>query len=272
MARSLNKIILVGNCAGEPEARNTPNAKLAQLTVATNEYRRDLQSPDQNTFKEITEWHRVICWNKNAEFVLNNVNKGTKVYVEGHLRSNSYPDKNNPDIMHRNFEVVCDVIYALDGPKGDNYGYNAEPQVAQRPNGAWSAEANNFGYGDASNVGNDYSSQGNYDGSNGGNFGNSNNNQQMPVSSSYTDQMGQPSPGQGNNQYNQGSQPFGGNNNQYGQDFNNQSNFGGNSQGYNNNQQGFGNGQQGFGNNNNQNNNGGNGGYGGGSSNGDIPF
>lgn len=137
MARSLNKIMLIGNCAAEPEVRAQQTTyKVVTFTVATNERR----SNGQGGYTDTTEWHRITAWNALADIVTNYVHKGSKIYVEGRLRSQTYQDKTHPDVTHRTYEIVAENVILLDR-RQDNVGGNNDYQqdYSNRPTGGWGA-------------------------------------------------------------------------------------------------------------------------------------
>ncbi len=80
MARSLNKIMLIGNLGRDPEVRVTNSGtRVASLSVATSREWTDRNGQRQ----EKTEWHRVSCWDKLAEVCERYLSKGDRVYIEG---------------------------------------------------------------------------------------------------------------------------------------------------------------------------------------------
>jgi single-strand DNA-binding protein len=92
MARGVNKVILVGNCGQDPETRVIPStgASVTNLSVATSESWKDKVTGDQ---QERTEWHRVVFFNRLAEIAGEYVRKGSKLYIEGSLRTRNGKDK-----------------------------------------------------------------------------------------------------------------------------------------------------------------------------------
>jgi len=87
MSRSVNKIILVGNVGRDPDIQHTQNGtKVAHLTLATNRWIPG-QSEDG---EERTDWHRLTCWNRLAQFTEDYVGRGDRVYVEGRLEYDSF--------------------------------------------------------------------------------------------------------------------------------------------------------------------------------------
>lgn len=98
---SINKVILVGNLGRDPEVRYTPdNNAITNISVATTDRYKDKHSGEQ---KEITEWHRVVFFNRLAEIAGEYLKKGSQVYIEGRLRTRNL---NRPirrrKIHHRN--------------------------------------------------------------------------------------------------------------------------------------------------------------------------
>jgi len=90
MARSLNKVQIIGNLGADPELRTTTGgARVATLSVATSRGWTDRQGQQQ----EKTEWHRVICWERLAEICEKYLNKGDRVYIEGSIEYRQYEDK-----------------------------------------------------------------------------------------------------------------------------------------------------------------------------------
>lgn len=90
MAGSLNKVMIIGRLGKDPEVKYTQSGSaVANLTVATDESYTDRSGNKV----EQTEWHRVVVWNKQAEFCNNYLRKGSLVYVEGSLQTRSWEDQ-----------------------------------------------------------------------------------------------------------------------------------------------------------------------------------
>lgn len=125
---SVNKVILVGHVGQDPEPRYTPSGTaVVNISVATNEVRRDADGNEQ----KLTEWHRIVLWGKQAEFVGNFIKKGQLVYVEGRLQTRTWEDRNK--VERRTTEVVADAITML-GPSKAGEGPPAEtPAVSEAP-------------------------------------------------------------------------------------------------------------------------------------------
>ena len=122
MARSLNKVSLIGNVGKDPELRYTSSGvAVSNFSLATNEQWKD---PDGNT-QERTEWHNIVAWRKLAEICGEWLKKGKKVYIEGRLQYRSYDDKNG--IKRYVTEVVAQDMIMLDS-KGAGVTSTPEPE------------------------------------------------------------------------------------------------------------------------------------------------
>ena len=89
---SINKVILLGNLGADPEIRYTAGGDaVATISVAPSSSWNDKQSGEK---REKTEWHRVVFFRRLAEVVGEYLKKGSSIYVEGQLQTNSYEDKN----------------------------------------------------------------------------------------------------------------------------------------------------------------------------------
>lgn len=127
MARGINKVILIGNVGGDPEVRYLPSGSaVTSLTIATSEAWKDKQSGDN---QERTEWHRVVFFSRLAEIAGEYLHKGSKVYVEGSLRTRKWQDKNGVD--RYTTEIVANEMQMLDS-KGAGGG-DSEHRAASRP-------------------------------------------------------------------------------------------------------------------------------------------
>ena len=93
MARSgINKVILLGNLGADPELRTTAGGDaVATISIATSDSWKDKNTGEE---QQKTEWHRVVFFRRMAEVVGQYLKKGSSVYIEGQLQTNSYEDKN----------------------------------------------------------------------------------------------------------------------------------------------------------------------------------
>ena len=96
MAKGINKVILIGNLGRDPEVRYMPSGgAVTTVSIATSSSWKDKQSGDM---QERTEWHRVVFFNRLAEIVGEYLKKGSKVFVEGSLRTQKWQDKVNGEV------------------------------------------------------------------------------------------------------------------------------------------------------------------------------
>lgn len=100
--------MLIGYTADEPQIRNFPNSKVANITVVTNESQKNNET---GVYESVPEWHRVSLWYRNADVVEQYVHKGTQVYIEGKIRTRSYTDKTG--VKRYSTEIVGDQIILL---------------------------------------------------------------------------------------------------------------------------------------------------------------
>jgi single-strand DNA-binding protein len=115
MARSVNKVILVGNLGRDAETKFTPSgASVSRFSVATTRRWKDQAT---NDWKEETNWTNVVVWRQ--ENLANYLTKGKQVYVEGRLSTRSYDDKDGKKVYTT--EVVADDVILLGG-RGDGEG------------------------------------------------------------------------------------------------------------------------------------------------------
>ncbi len=90
MARGLNKVMLIGNLGADPEIKYAASGTaIANFNVATSENRKN----QDGEWEETTEWHRVVMFGRQAETCKDYLRKGSKVYVEGRLRTRSWEDQ-----------------------------------------------------------------------------------------------------------------------------------------------------------------------------------
>ncbi|HAT6978262.1 TPA: single-stranded DNA-binding protein [Legionella pneumophila] len=119
MARGINKVILVGNVGADPEVRYLPNGNaVTTLSVATSETWKDKTTGEK---QDRTEWHRVVCFNRLGEIAGEYIRKGSKLYVEGSLRTRKWQDQQGQD--RYTTEIIASDIQMLDskGNSASNY-------------------------------------------------------------------------------------------------------------------------------------------------------
>ncbi|MGL6029804.1 MAG: single-stranded DNA-binding protein [Legionella sp.] len=133
MARGINKVILVGNVGTDPDVRYLPNGNaVTTLSIATSESWKDKTTGEK---QDRTEWHRVVCFNRLGEIAGEYVRKGSKLYVEGSLRTRKWQDQQGQD--RYTTEIIAADIQMLDSKTGGastgggQYNYDDMPQTQQ---------------------------------------------------------------------------------------------------------------------------------------------
>jgi len=128
MARGVNKVIIVGNLGVDPEVRYMPSGgAVASLRVATSESWRDKQTGEN---QERTEWHRIVMYNRLGEIAAEYLKKGSKIYIEGSIRTNKWQDQSGAD--RYTTEIVANSMQMLDSRMDGNGGGDRSP-MASRP-------------------------------------------------------------------------------------------------------------------------------------------
>ena len=132
MSRGINKAILVGNLAAEPEYRVLNNGEncVATVSLATNESYKD----QQGNVQERTEWHRLVFWGKLAEIANQYLHKGSQIYVEGKIRTRSYDDQSGERRYVTEIQVL-DLQMLGSKPQGQGQSSAPAPQQSQSWNG-----------------------------------------------------------------------------------------------------------------------------------------
>jgi single-strand DNA-binding protein len=117
MAKSVNKVILVGNLGKDPEVKFTPSGvPVAKFSLATNERFKD----KAGEWQDRTEWHNIVAWQRLAEIIGEYVKKGSKIYIEGRLQTSSWEDKQSGEKKYRTEVVASDLV--LLGGRGEGSG------------------------------------------------------------------------------------------------------------------------------------------------------
>jgi len=129
MARGINKVILIGNLGRDPETRYMPSGgAVTNVTLATSDSWKDKNTGEP---QERTEWHRVVFFNRLAEIAGEYLKKGSKVYIEGSLRTRKWQGQDGQDRYIT--EIVANEMQMLDS-RGGSAAYDAPAQApAQRP-------------------------------------------------------------------------------------------------------------------------------------------
>ena len=142
----VNKVILIGNLGADPEVRHLQNgAAVANFRIATSETYKDRQTGEK---REQTEWHAIVAWRGLAEIVEKYLRKGSKVYVEGKLRTRQWQDKDGN--TRYTTEIHADEMTMLDrasgggAPQGQPQSQPAAAAMANAPAGSFSEEVDDL--------------------------------------------------------------------------------------------------------------------------------
>ncbi|MDP5037343.1 MAG: single-stranded DNA-binding protein, partial [Alishewanella sp.] len=143
MARGINKVILIGNLGADPEVRYMPQGgAVANMTIATSESWTDKAT---NERKEQTEWHRIVIYQRLAEIAGEYLRKGSKVYIEGKLKTRKWTDKDG--VERYTTEIVANELQMLDG-RGEGQqqggGMGGGQQGGYQPRGQQGGGNNNY--------------------------------------------------------------------------------------------------------------------------------
>ncbi len=141
--RGVNKVIIIGNLGADPEARQFNNGgSVTNISVATSEQWTDKQSGEK---REATEWHRISLFNRLGEIAAQYLRKGSKVYIEGSLRTRKYQDQSGQDRYIT--EIRAEQMQMLDGQSGGQEsggGFGGQNSNSYGNQGGQSNQ-NNFG-------------------------------------------------------------------------------------------------------------------------------
>ena len=123
MARGINKVILVGTCGKDPDTRYMPSGgAVSNISIATNEQWTDKQSGQK---QERTEWHNVVFFGRLGEIAGEYLKKGSQVYVEGKLKTESYE---KDGVTRYSTKIIASEMQML-GSRGAGGGdFAAAPQ------------------------------------------------------------------------------------------------------------------------------------------------
>ena len=127
MARGLNKVLLIGNLGADPEIKYAASGTaIANFNLATTEGRKNASGE----WEDVTEWHRVVLFGRQAESCKDYLRKGSKVYVEGRIQTRSWDDQNGQ--RQYRTEIVGNQFLMLDGRGQDSEGGGKSRQDGPR--------------------------------------------------------------------------------------------------------------------------------------------
>ncbi|MGR3807803.1 single-strand binding protein [Pasteurella testudinis DSM 23072] len=119
----VNKVTILGNLGAAPEIRSMPNGDMtATLSVATSRVWKDKTTGEP---KELTEWHRIVLYRRLAELAKDYLHKGSKVYIDGYLRTQKWTDDNG--IQRWTTQIIAENLQLLD-PKAANTKPAEQPE------------------------------------------------------------------------------------------------------------------------------------------------
>ena len=119
MAKSVNKVILIGNLGKDPEVKYTPaGVAVAKFSLATNERYKD----KEGQWQDRTEWHNIVAWQRLAEIAGEYLKKGRTVYIEGRLQTSSWDDKETGQKKYKTEIVAHDLVLLGGRETGDDGG------------------------------------------------------------------------------------------------------------------------------------------------------
>jgi single-strand DNA-binding protein len=130
MAKSVNKVILVGNVGKDPEIKVAGNGNaIATFSLATTDRTKD---PAGN-WTDRTEWHSLVAFQRTAEIIRDYVKKGSKLYIEGRIQTRSWDDKDGQK-KYRTEIIVNDLVLLSGRGEGETGGYSKSGSTYdQRP-------------------------------------------------------------------------------------------------------------------------------------------
>jgi single-strand DNA-binding protein len=124
MAKSVNKVILIGNLGKDPEVKYTQTGMaVARFSLATNERFKD----KDGNWQDRTEWHNLVAFQRTAEIAAEYLKKGRTVYIEGRLHSDSWDDKETGQKKYRTEIIINDLVLLGGGRDAGSEGGAGHP-------------------------------------------------------------------------------------------------------------------------------------------------
>jgi single-strand DNA-binding protein len=126
MSKSVNRVLLLGNVGKDPEVHHPYSGIIVNLSLATNESFKD----GRGEWQERVEWHNLVAFQRNAEIIRDYVRKGSRIFIEGKLRTDSWNDKQSGERRYKKEIVVLDVCFLSSGSSADNSNARGEDDGA----------------------------------------------------------------------------------------------------------------------------------------------
>jgi single-strand DNA-binding protein len=148
MAKSVNKVFLLGNVGKDPEIRATGGGTtVASFSLATTDRTKD----QTGNWVDRTEWHNLVAFQRTAEIIRDYVKKGSKLFVEGRIQTRSWDDKTSGEKKYKT-EILVNDLSLLGGGAGRSEGGSSSA-------GGYSKSNSTASYASASAPANDYADQ-----------------------------------------------------------------------------------------------------------------
>ena len=128
MGKCVNKVILLGHAGKDPQVHILPSGTLVNLSLATSERHKD----NRGEWQERTEWHNLVGYQRIGEILRDYVRRGSRIFVEGELRTRSWEDRESGQKRFRT-EVVVHEISLLSQAAATNSA--SEPEHHANGNG-----------------------------------------------------------------------------------------------------------------------------------------
>lgn len=138
MAKGVNKVVLIGHLGGDPEMKYAPDGTpVAKFSMATNERFKDRNGEWQDR----AEWHNIVAWKRLGEIACDYLKKGSRVFIDGKLKTSSWEDRESGVRKYRT-EIVARDLVLLGGSNGSQSGENTARD--ERPSGIDEIEQDQF--------------------------------------------------------------------------------------------------------------------------------
>jgi single-strand DNA-binding protein len=116
MSKSVNKVLLLGNVGKDPEVHSLRSGIVVKLSLATNEHFKD----GRGDWQERVEWHHLVAFQRTAEIIRDYVRKGSRIFIEGKLRTDSWEDRQTGERKYKKEVVVLEVSLLSSGSSPDH--------------------------------------------------------------------------------------------------------------------------------------------------------
>jgi single-strand DNA-binding protein len=137
--QGINKVIVIGHLGKDPEMTTAGTFKVANCSIATSERYKDKTTGETKT---ITEWHRVVFFNRLAEIAGDFLKKGSAVYIEGKLKTEKYTDKQG--VERYTTKIIANNLQMLGGKTNDDVPNNNNSSAKAASNNNSSTDAQYF--------------------------------------------------------------------------------------------------------------------------------